>query len=119
MSGDPRTNNEFERIRDVYLEMAREANYRPAAPGDGLGSVQLTDEELKNPAILKAEAEKYAAGFIDEEDGGGFHIGVSNYQTNQVLVLVIEAARLLCAAEDQRALKLLDLGVAKLRAIAR
>ena len=102
--------NERDRIREAYIRMAKEANYRPAAPGDGFGSVDLTATELKDEAVLNAEAARYAEEFIRQEDSLSFYVGVSNWETNMALVYTIEAARLLCSGvADTLALRLLDM----------
>jgi hypothetical protein len=59
---------EFARIREAYVAMATEGRYRPYAPGDGVGSTYLTEEELADPERLNQEASQYAARFIEEED---------------------------------------------------
>jgi hypothetical protein len=106
--------SEHERIQEAYLLMAGEAKYRPAAPGDGCGGIDLSPRELKDPRLLAEEAIRYASAFIKEEDSLQFHIGVSNYSTNRALVLTIEAARLLCGAlDDERALKLLRMAASE------
>ena len=52
---------EQERIQEAYIAMAVTARYRPAAPGDGMGSIDLTDAERKDGAVLREEARQYAA----------------------------------------------------------
>jgi len=91
---------EFDRIREAYLRMARDAKFRPAAPGDGFGTVLLSDEQAKDEARLEAEATKYATEFIEEENTRKFNIGVSNGVTNRAFAYTIEAARLLCGMGD-------------------
>src|ERR1700730_13731613 len=86
----------FERWCEAYISMATAAKYRPAAPGDGLGHVSLTEEELSDPGRLQKEARDYARQFYTEECTGNFHIGRSNFTTNCALVYAIEAARLVC-----------------------
>jgi hypothetical protein len=112
---------EFARIVEAYKSMANEARYRPAAPGDGCGSVYLTKEECKDRELLQREAEKYAKQFIETEDKdfGKFRIGVSNYETNRALVYVIEAARSLCGGVDDLAVDLLEMAMAEVRAESR
>jgi hypothetical protein len=67
--------SEFERIKEAYLMMAKAANYRPYAPGDGHGHIQLTEDELQDSDRVHAEAKAYASGFSREADAGFFHIG--------------------------------------------
>jgi hypothetical protein len=47
-------------IHEAYLAMAK-AGYRPAAPGDGFGSISLTRKQLADPAQLEREAASYDA----------------------------------------------------------
>jgi hypothetical protein len=100
------------RFAQAYLMMAK-AEYRPAAPGDGMGSVNLSEEELLDDDLLLREAVEYATRFRAEEDSRSFRIGLSNYSTNRAFVLAIEAARLLCAGgdADETALRLLKLAI--------
>jgi len=111
-----KTMTEHERIQEAYLQLATVANYRPAAAGDGLGHVHLTRKQLQDPARLREEAALYADRFIAEEDDFcKFFIGISNWQTNRVLVYTIEAARLLCfGMADKLALKLLSMAIEEL-----
>jgi len=90
--------SEFQRLKEAYLMIAKEANYRPYAPGDGHGHVQLTEEELQDNKRLNKEAERYACCFSEEADEGKFHIGCPNYETNIALVLAVEIARNCCAS---------------------
>lgn len=107
--------SEKTRIMEAYLRMAAQARYRPAAPGDGFGFISLTTEELADQRRLQAEAAQYAERFMQEEDELAFRIGSSNYKTNRVLVLTIEAARVLCGGSgDRLALKLLGMAVDEL-----
>jgi hypothetical protein len=104
-STDPR----LERFRQAYLQMARQANYRPQAPSDGFCNIQLTPTELHDPDRLWLEATGYALHFSAEEDGHSFWIGCSDFRTNKAFMWSIEAARLLAAGDFGRdaALKLL------------
>jgi hypothetical protein len=70
------------RYGEAYLRMAEEAHYRPQAPSDGCGNLQLTLEEVKDPDRLKREAVTYALGFAREEGGCAFSIGCSDFRTN-------------------------------------
>ena len=66
------TNARLERYAEAYLAMAKVANYRPAAPGDGCGQVYLTCDEAADPERLRLEAIAYAKRFNDEEDDRTF-----------------------------------------------
>ena len=99
----------FECFRSAYLEMAQRVRYRPMAPGDGVGGIYLSREELKERARLEDEATRYATQFLEEEDTRSFSIGVSNFETNRAFVWTIEAARSLAAGDEGLARKLLGM----------
>jgi hypothetical protein len=61
---DPR----FRRFAESYIAMARNARYRPAAPGDGCGGIYLTAAELNDRTRLRIEAIQYALEFYNEEE---------------------------------------------------
>lgn len=107
------TQTEHERICEAYLEMAGKLKYRPAAPGDGMGSISLSEEQLADGERLAEEASRYAREFIAEENTLNFRIGVADWHTNRALVYTIEAARLLCAGycgwEPETAMRLLEM----------
>src|SRR5262249_53301790 len=85
------------RFKEAYLRMARNARYRPNAPGDGLGNIGLSAEDLRDPVRLDEEAVAYAEKFCTEEDKDTFNIGCSDFETNRAFVWTIEAARCLAA----------------------
>jgi hypothetical protein len=93
--------------------MASEADYRPAAPSDGLGHVLLTEDEVKDPDRLEEEAWKYAKEFAAEDDSRRFNIGCTNYSTNKATVYTIEAARSLCGGANELAAVLLRMALAE------
>jgi hypothetical protein len=101
--------------------MMANAGYRPAAPSDGFGHIQLTREQLDDRQRLDWEAVEYAVAFVCEDDARTFNIGCSNYATNRALVLTIEAARLLCGGfdGDQHAVRLLKLAITEIEAESR
>jgi hypothetical protein len=103
-----RDQNERKRIIEAYLEMVEIAHYRPAAPGDGMQGIDLTEEELADSARLSAEATQYADDFLNQEDSH-FNIGVSDASTNRALVYTIEAARALCFPDTDLATTLLNM----------
>lgn len=108
---------EHERIREAYLRMAERAEYRPQAPSDGFGNIQLSESELADQKRLDAEASDYATRFMEEENSLRFNIGVSNFETNRALVYTIEAARLLCGGSlsNSHAVKLLEMAVEEVK----
>ena len=106
------------RFAQAYLMMA-DAKYRPAAPSDGCGNIQLTSNQYAAKNCLYLEAVTYAMKFASVEDGDmNFHIGCSNYNTNRAFVFCIEAARLLAgsSAGDEYAARLLRLALDEIAA---
>lgn len=87
------TKTEYDRICEAYLRMAREAKYRPAAPSDGFGNIQLSKSELEDEYRLAKEAGKYANQFLKEENEHSFYFGRSNWPTNRAFVYAIQGAR--------------------------
>jgi len=85
------------RFKEAYLEMARQARYRPMALSDGWGNILLSAKELRDPTQLDTEATTYAEDFCAEEDTDSFNIGCSDFETNRAFVWTIEAARCLAA----------------------
>jgi hypothetical protein len=104
---DPRLEN----FRQAYLQMAREAKYRPQAPSDGFGNIQLTLAEVQDPQRLQAEAAAYAVRFLAEEDDDRFWIGCSDFRTAKAFIWAIESARLLASGDggNAAAIKLLHM----------
>lgn len=98
------------RQAEAYLAMAA-IGYRPAAPGDGMGGINLSDDDIADEDLLLDEAVEYAIRFNAEETGAKFQIGVSNYRTNRAFVMTIEAARLLAGGSDEWAVKLLNMAL--------
>jgi hypothetical protein len=89
----------LQRFCEAYLAMARKANYRPAAPGDGCGHVFLNPTRAR----LDAEATAYAIQFLAEEDRRSFRLGCSDFSTNKAFCWAIEAARQLASGVEGRA----------------
>ena len=101
---------ELKQIVDSYKRMAVVSRYRPGAPSDGLGNVVVPLEDLD----LEQEALQYAATWNAEENAREFHVGVCNFPTRPATIFAIEAARNMCGAEDQLALRLLRMAVSEL-----
>lgn len=91
--------NRLTRYAEAYVHMAKEARYRPKAPGDGFGNVSLSARQLADRQRLMREAADYARAFDAEEDERTFIIGCSEYDTNRALIYTVEAARVLCGCE--------------------
>jgi len=102
----------YEELEDAYALMA-EANYRPGAPSDGMG-------KIIGAANLVTESLAYAKQWAAEEDRGRFFIGSCANGNRVATVLVVEAARLLCARtfggtkDNKLALRLLRTAVSQL-----
>ena len=116
-TADPR----LERFREAYLQMAQQAKYRPQAPSDGFGNIQISIEQIRDEERLWAEATQYALQFSAEEDRDLFWIGCSDFRTNKAFMWSIEAARLLAAGDFGRAaaLTLLRMAVKEVAAVER
>jgi len=111
------TENLVRRYAEAYIMMADGAKYRPQAPGDGFGNINLTDKQLAERSRLEAEAIQYGIGFAKDEEGDGFNIGFTRFETNRATVFAIEAARLMAGCDDERALKLLGLATKELKTV--
>jgi hypothetical protein len=109
----------LENFRSAYLIMAKAANYRPQAPTDGCGHVQLSAAQLRDRDLLCSEATEYALQFLVEEDEGCFFIGCTDFTpaADRALCWIVEAARQLTtrAAGRATALDLLCLASAELQ----
>lgn len=102
----------------AYLRMAREAKYRPGAPGDGMGGIYLTREQLASPDLLQREAERYAEDFYRREETGKLMGSCCcDGRAAKAFILTIEAAHLQCSGCDgfRPALKLLQMAAQEMR----
>src|SRR5579885_2667300 len=106
----------FERYRTAYLEMAERAKYRPAAPNDGCGGILLSKAELQNRERLEAEARRYAAQYLADDDTMTYPIGCPDGRAARAFCYTIEAARTMCGPTPRFAETLLRLAIAELRA---
>lgn len=100
-------------ISAAYRAMAAEARYRPAAPGDGMGSISVPEAELD----IERECADYTRYWWREEDTGDFRIGSCDHSTRTATIYTVEAARQMCSVEDGLALQLLKMAVAELEAV--
>jgi hypothetical protein len=115
------TDARVQRFVDAYLAMAKQAKYRPAAPSDGFGNVQLSLEQVRDPERLHRESIQYAVQFLAEEDKDSFWIGCSDFRTNKAFAWTIEAARQLASgmSGNATALKLLEMAAREIRGVQR
>ncbi|MGO2312563.1 MAG: hypothetical protein ACTH6A_11110 [Brachybacterium tyrofermentans] len=102
----------LQQTASTYTRMATEAKYRPAAPSDGMGTITTPLAELD----LATEARTYAESWRREEKSLEYMIGCPSYEDRPALILIIEAARLLCGVERQGAAHLLRMALANLEA---
>jgi hypothetical protein len=107
----------FNRYKEAYLEMAKRARYRPGAPSDGMGNIDMTDRDFRDPVILNREASKYAIGFLKEDDDMEYYMGCPHGPFNKAFFYAIEVARLLCGGvgAEEPALELLKMATEELK----
>jgi len=97
--GEPMRDPRAECVRRAYLEMA--AFYRPEAPGDGWGRIELTAEEMRDLDRLDREARDYALAFVCQDETARFRISGRRHQPiNPAAIWALEAAYLLCAGKE-------------------
>jgi hypothetical protein len=97
---DPRA----ECVRQAYLKMA--PFYRPEAPSDGGGRIELTVEELRDLDRLDQEARDYALAFVCQDEAARFRISgrpQPHHPINPAVVWALEAVYLLCAGAEGNA----------------
>lgn len=99
-----------QQVVDTYVRLAREAKYRPAAPGDGLGNITVPVAELD----VQKEAAAYAEAWGREEQSMDYFLGCPSFGDRPALVFIVEAARLLNGVERQGAAHLLRMALAEL-----
>jgi len=85
----------IDQVQVAYRRMAKEARYRPAAPGDGLGNIT-------GPLNLSREAKEYTRWWWEEEEDQRFNIGCCHHPYRPAMIFTIEAARLMCAGDFVR-----------------
>lgn len=100
----------YEQVVRTYERLAREAKYRPTAPGDGLGNITVPVAELDLPA----EAAAYAVGWGRDEQSMDFFLGCPSFDDRPALIFIVEAARLLNGVERKGAAHLLRMALAEL-----
>lgn len=83
--------------------------YRPAAPSDGVGNIH-PDYKFD----LKYEQKLYMQSWWEEEEKLYFAIGCCNFGSRIPTIYAVEAARLMCGANEKDALKLLKMAVEEL-----
>jgi hypothetical protein len=104
----PLSPNVKDQLNRTYRRMA--TFYRPSAPSDGMGNIEVHPLELD----LDAECSEYADGWWAEENKQDFSIGCPSFEDRPALVYVIEAARNICGMGPATARKLLELALQEL-----
>jgi len=107
---DPRA----ECVRQAYLEMA--SFYRPEAPNDGWGRIELSAEDMRDLDRLDREARDYALAFVCQDETARFRISgrpQPHHPISLAAIWALEATYLLCAGEEGNAIaaKLLRLAL--------
>lgn len=82
---------------EAYRRMAQEAQYRPAAPSDGMGNITVPFAELE----VGIEAREYANRWWQAEDAGDYVIGYPSFERRPALIFTVEAARVICGSTDE------------------
>lgn len=104
------------RFADAYLQMAE--FYRPMAPSDGCGHIELTRRQLSDKHRLRREALEYAIQ-TQENDNKGQHPlrGITSYETNKAFCYLKEAAEILFSGTYRAttALRLVELAERELK----
>ena len=109
-----------QRFTQAYLEMVRIAHYRPGAPSDGMGSILLSSNELRDPDMLASEAEHYGREMNACDQAAKFTLfGCTDYRYNRVFVYLLNACTLCFSGDDGRGTirKLLQLALQDLEVV--
>lgn len=101
-----------QQIASAYARMARVARYRPSAPSDGFGNVQVDEEQLN----VSDEQARYVEQWWTEEQTDSYWVGVPNYVDRHALIYIIEAARTLNGGNPDVTARLLKMALAEVGA---
>jgi hypothetical protein len=109
----------FGRYKEAYLAMAKRSKYRPGAPSDGCGHIEMSAEDLRDPGILDREAAEYALRFLAEDDRMEYPMGCPDGDFNKAFFYTIEVARLLCGGlgAERPAIELLKMAIEEIEAV--
>lgn len=102
----------LDQLATTYRRMATEARYRPAAPSDGCGNI--IPSGIPDQLDVHREAAEYATRWREHEGEGVYSIGCPDYLDRPALVLMVEAARMLCGGDTKVARRLLDMAGSEL-----
>jgi hypothetical protein len=107
----------FNDVRDAYLAMvAAKPSYRPEAPSDGFGQIDLDDDQLEDPVRLEMEAIWAARQFYDDDEKMIFETnGCTDGRLAATMYLALQAAQRCCGGiSGGRIRKILELALAAL-----
>jgi hypothetical protein len=93
---------EHQQYKDAYLAMAQKAGYRPGAPSDGFGLIQLSPSESSDPERLDREAEDFAAHFLREDTARRTVIEGCANEPLKAFFYTVQAAQLMCGGDANR-----------------
>lgn len=102
----------FKAVEAAYLKMA--GVYRPEAPSDGFGYIQLEPEEMKDPERLQREAQAAAEKFVRADQSYLFEVkGCPDGRLVATMYLALQAAQMCCGGPG-KIRKVLELAIAAL-----
>jgi hypothetical protein len=103
-------------IKDAYIKMATAKAYRPEAPSDGFGNIELSNEDLADPIRLEMEGWWAAATFYKADEELRFVIhGCTDGRLAATMYLALQAAQLCCGGLSQGRIRtILELAIAAL-----
>jgi hypothetical protein len=104
-------------IKDAYITMATaKKGYRPNAPSDGHGNIQLDAEALADPVRLEMEGWRAARSFYEADDNEVFEIhGCADGRLAVTMYFALEAAQRCCGGVSNGAIRtILELAIAAL-----
>ena len=97
-------------IKDAYLRM--EGFYRPEAPSDGFGHIELSPDELADPVRLEMEAWLAARKWYEADERTEFvNTGCADYYNATAVYLILQAAQLCCDGANPNIRRVLELAI--------
>ena len=90
-----------QRFAEAYQIMTKKVKYRPEAPSDGVGNIELNEDEINDDGILIEEALRYASKLKQEDDEAKFTLyGCTNWEYNRLFVYLLNASQLCCSNSE-------------------
>lgn len=97
-------------VKDAYLRMAH--FYRPEAPSDGFGNIQLDDDGRADPVRLEMEGWLAGLKWRDADDRMDFSVqGCADFRNVPAMYLMLQAAQLCCSGPEPAIRKLLQMAI--------